>query len=90
MKCAYCKCLEASNKKEGCVAGCSYYCKLKKEYINDNNENCDRFERIFKDEKIVENMMEDGKVYDDIPFSAETLFVFFIIQVVLGLIMGVF
>lgn len=90
MKCAYCNCLDVGNKSSGCVSGCLYYCKLKKEYINANDEKCDDFEKCSKEEKIIEKMIDDGRGYDDIPFSASTLFVFSVILIIVGLIMGVF
>lgn len=90
MKCAYCNCLDVGNKNAGCVSGCLYYCKSKKEYINANDEKCEEFVKCSKEEKIVEKMIDDGRVYDDIPFSASTLFVFSVILIIVGLIMGVF
>lgn len=90
MKCAYCNCLDDKNKKEGCTSGCLYYCKVKKEYIYANNMQCDHFKKSSRDEELVNNLIEESKVYDNILISEDSLLLLFVILVIIGLIIGVF
>ena len=90
MKCGYCKCLDINKKKEGCVSGALYYCKLKKDYVYVTDENCNNFEKDFRDKELVGKLLEDSKTYDNIPFSPSTLFLLSAILIIVGLIMGIF
>lgn len=90
MKCAYCSCLEDKNKKEGCACGCLYYCKVKKEYIYATDMQCDHFKKTSRDEKLIKNLLEESKVYDNFAISPEFLLLLFVILVIIGLIIGVF
>ena len=83
MKCAYCNCLDNKNKKEGCASGYLYYCKVKREYIYANDSQSDSFKKSSRDEELVNNLIEESKVYDNILISEDSLLLLFVILVII-------
>ena len=65
--------------------------KLKKNiYIYANNMQCDHFKKSSRNEELVNNLIEESKVYDNILISEDSLLLLFVILVIIGLIIGVF
>lgn len=75
---------------KGKVNGCLYFCKLKQEYKYGCDNCCENFEKVDRNNDVIEKIYQDGKEYDDIAASPEVLLLISVVLVIIGMIMRVF
>ena len=51
---------------------------------------CDHFKKSSRNEELVNNLIEESKVYDNLLISEDALLLLFVILVIIGLIIEVF
>jgi len=91
MGCCSCEYLKESNKKNGKVNGCVYFCAKTKKYVNGSSDACENYklDRLRKTH-IRDEIYKNGKKFynDETPVSLYLFIV--IVLVVVGLIAGLF
>ena len=67
MSCSSCKYLKESNKKDGAVSGCCYYCTKMNCYVNGANNSCESYEKTYSRSNYeCDKIYEEGEnFYDD-------------------------
>lgn len=91
MGCYNCEHLKTSDKKEGTVNGCLYYCIKIKKYVNGADEGCELYSKdILRKTYESDEIYKDGEKYfnDSTPFA--TYLVIAVVLVIIAIIVNVF
>ena len=90
MSCSSCKYLKESNKKEGAVSGCCYYCSKNNCYVNGSSNGCENFEKSYgRSNYECDKIYDDGNQYYDDTRPISLYVIVLVILIILAIIVNV-
>lgn len=91
MGCYNCKYLVASNKNEGSINGCLYYCTKQKKYVSGASDGCNSYYKDYS-RKGYENdeIYHNGVHFSDSNVSIGTSLFFAIVLFIIAIIVNIF
>lgn len=90
MSCSSCKYLKESNKKDGAVSGCCYYCSKVNSYVNGSNNSCESYEKTYSRSNYeCDKVYEDGKNFYDDSTPISFYLILLVILIILAIIANI-